>query len=162
MLPMIKSEFRKLGTVRSPWLLLAAGPLIVVAGITGLVKSGANVHDPAVQSKALAHVGLAAVFTLIFGILLAPFGWITPSWPDFLLFTTFGVISMVALACVNYSLKIALASVVAPYQYTFILWAIALGYVVFGDVPDAIMLCGAGIIIAAGLYIFWRESRKLG
>jgi ABC-2 type transport system permease protein len=68
-LPAIKSEFRKLSTVRSPWLLLAAGPLIVVAGITGLVKSGGNVHDPAVQSKALAHVGLAAVFTLIFGIL---------------------------------------------------------------------------------------------
>jgi drug/metabolite transporter (DMT)-like permease len=100
--------------------------------------------------------------TLIFGILLAPFGWITPSWPDFLLFTTFGVISMVALACVNYSLKIALASVVAPYQYTFILWAITLGYVVFGDVPDTIMLSGAAIIIAADLYIFWRESRKLG
>jgi ABC-2 type transport system permease protein len=40
-----------------------------VAGITGLVESGGNVHDPAQQGKALAHVGLAAVFTLIFGIL---------------------------------------------------------------------------------------------
>jgi ABC-2 type transport system permease protein len=69
MLPMIHGEFRKLSTVRSPWLLLAAGPLIVVAGITGLVESGGNVHDPAVQSKAFAHVGLAAVFTLIFGVL---------------------------------------------------------------------------------------------
>lgn len=69
MLPMIYSEFRKLGTVRGPWLLLAAGPLLVVAGITGLVQSGGNVHDPAVQSKALAHVALAALFTLIFGVL---------------------------------------------------------------------------------------------
>jgi len=68
-LPMIRSEFRKLSTIRGPWLLLAAGPLLVVAGITGLVQSGANVHDPAIQSKALAHVGLAALFTLIFGIL---------------------------------------------------------------------------------------------
>ena len=59
MLPMIRSEFRKLSTIRGPWLLLAAGPLLVVAGITGLVQSGADVHDPAVQSKALAHVGLA-------------------------------------------------------------------------------------------------------
>jgi ABC-2 type transport system permease protein len=65
----ITSEFRKLSTVRAPWLLLAAGPLIVVAGITGLVESGGNVHDPATQGKALAHVGLAAVFTLVFGIL---------------------------------------------------------------------------------------------
>jgi ABC-2 type transport system permease protein len=68
-LPMIRSEFRKLSTVRGPWLLLAAGPLLVVAGISGLVQSGANVHDPAIQSKALGHVSLAALFTLIFGIL---------------------------------------------------------------------------------------------
>jgi ABC-2 type transport system permease protein len=67
-LPLIRSEFRKLSTVRSPWLLLAAGPLLVVAGVTGLVQSGGNVHDPAVQGKALAHVALAALFTLIFGI----------------------------------------------------------------------------------------------
>ena len=69
MLPLIRSEFRKLSTVRSPWLLLAAGPLLVVAGVTGLVQSGGNVHDPSVQGKALAHVALAALFTLIFGIL---------------------------------------------------------------------------------------------
>ena len=67
--PQIRTEFRKLATIRSPWLLLAAGPVIVVAGITGLVLSGANVHDPAAQGRAMAHVGLAAVFTLIFGIL---------------------------------------------------------------------------------------------
>jgi ABC-2 type transport system permease protein len=67
--PHIRTELRKLTTIRSPWLLLAAGPVIVVAGITGLVVSGANLHDPAIQSRAMAHVGLAAVFTLIFGIL---------------------------------------------------------------------------------------------
>ena len=69
MLPMIRSEFRKLSTVRGPWLLLAAGPLLVVAGVTGLVQSGGNVHDPATQSTALSHVALAALVTLIFGIL---------------------------------------------------------------------------------------------
>ena len=63
------SEFRKLSTVRAPWLLLAAGPLVVLAGVTGLVQSGGDVHDPAAQGTALAHVGLAAVFTLMFGIL---------------------------------------------------------------------------------------------
>jgi ABC-2 type transport system permease protein len=67
--PVIHSEFRKLSTVRGPWLLLAAGPLIVAAGISGLAESGGNVHDPAQQAKALAHVGLAALITLIFGIL---------------------------------------------------------------------------------------------
>lgn len=65
---MIRSEFRKITSVRGPWLLLAAGPLIVVAGVTGLVLSGGDVHDPAVQRQALAHAGLAAVITLVFGI----------------------------------------------------------------------------------------------
>jgi len=68
MLPLIRSEWRKLSTVRGPWLLLAAGPLLVVAGITGLIQSGGNVHDPATAGKALAHVALAALFTLVFGI----------------------------------------------------------------------------------------------
>jgi ABC-2 type transport system permease protein len=65
----ISSELRKIITIRSPWLLLAAGPLIVVAGVTGLVESGGNLRDPATQSQALSHVGLAAVVTLIFGIM---------------------------------------------------------------------------------------------
>jgi ABC-2 type transport system permease protein len=67
--PVIRSEFRKLSTVRAPWLLLAAGPLITVAGISGLVASGGNLRDPALQSKAFSHVGLTAIVTLVFGIL---------------------------------------------------------------------------------------------
>jgi len=96
--------------------------------------------------------------TLLFGTAFAPFGWVTPSLRDFLLLSLFGVLSIVALACVNRSLKLAPASVVVPYQYTMIIWAIILGYVVFNDVPDLFTLAGAAIIIAAGLYIFWREQ----
>ena len=69
MLLLIRSEFRKVSTVRGPWLLLAAGPLLVLAGVAGLVQSGADLHDPATQSRALAHAGVAAIFTLVFGIL---------------------------------------------------------------------------------------------
>jgi drug/metabolite transporter (DMT)-like permease len=96
--------------------------------------------------------------TLLFGAMLAPFGWVTPSPRDFALLSLFGVLSIMALACVNHSLKLAPASVVVPYQYTIIVWAIVLGYGVFGDVPDPFTLAGAAIIIATGLYIFWREQ----
>jgi drug/metabolite transporter (DMT)-like permease len=98
--------------------------------------------------------------TLLFGAAFAPFAWITPSLRDFLLLSLFGVLAIVALACVNRSLKLAPASVVVPYQYTMIVWAIILGYAVFGDVPDLFTLTGAAIIIAAGLYIFWREQMR--
>jgi drug/metabolite transporter (DMT)-like permease len=100
--------------------------------------------------------------TLVFGAVIAPFGWITPSPRDLALLSLFGVLSIIALACVNRSLKLAPASVVVPYQYTLIVWAIVLGYVVFGDVPDAFTLSGAVIIIASGLYIFWREQMRGG
>jgi drug/metabolite transporter (DMT)-like permease len=96
--------------------------------------------------------------TLLFGIAFAPFRWVAPSLRDFLLLSLFGVVSIVALACVNRSLKLAPASVVVPYQYMMIVWAVVLGYAVFGDVPDLFTLAGAAIIIAAGLYIFWREQ----
>jgi drug/metabolite transporter (DMT)-like permease len=96
--------------------------------------------------------------TFVFGALTAPFGWVTPSPRDFVLLALFGVLAILALACVNRSLKLAPASVVAPYQYTLIVWAIVLGYFVFGDEPDLATLVGAAIIIAAGLFILWREQ----
>jgi len=63
--------------------------------------------------------------------------------------------------CVNRSLKLAPASVVVPYQYSMIVWAVMFGYVVFGDVPQMATIAGAAIITGAGLYIFLRE-RQLG
>ena len=72
-----------------------------------------------------------------------------------------GVTSVCALLCVNRSLKLAPASVVVPYQYTMIIWAVLFGYVAFGDLPSMATLIGAAIIVAAGLYIFLRE-RNLG
>lgn len=66
---LIRTELLKLRTIRSPWLLLAASPLLVVAGTSGLVVSGDKPLDATAQSQALAHVGLASLFTLVFGIL---------------------------------------------------------------------------------------------
>ena len=68
---------------------------------------------------------------------------------------------MSALLGVNRSLKLAPASVVVPYQYSMIVWAVMFGYLVFGDVPSPATIAGAAIIIGAGLYIFLRE-RRLG
>src|SRR3954447_10480614 len=99
--------------------------------------------------------------TFLLGALMSPFGWVTPSVGSLGLFAAAGCISVAALLCVNRSLKLAPASVVVPYQYSMIVWAVMFGYFVFGDVPSAPMIIGAAIIIGAGLYIFLRE-RKLG
>jgi len=107
----------------------------------------------------LATSQFAGTFTL--GLLMSPFGWVTPSVGSLGLFAAAGIISVSALLCVNRSLKLAPASVVVPYQYTMIVWAVMFGYVVFGDVPSMATIAGAVIIIGAGFYIFLRE-RELG
>src|SRR6202008_4085083 len=107
----------------------------------------------------LASTQFIGTFTL--GALMAPFGWIAPSFRSLGLFVLAGAISVSALMCVNRSLKLAPASVVVPYQYSMIVWAVMFGYFVFGDVPRMATILGVVIIIGAGLYIFLRE-RKLG
>jgi drug/metabolite transporter (DMT)-like permease len=99
--------------------------------------------------------------TFVFGAVLAPFGWITPTPKGLVFFAVAGCISVCALLCGNRSLKLAPASVVVPYQYSMIIWAVMFGYAVFGDVPSIATIVGAGIIIGAGFYIFLRE-RDLG
>ena len=98
------------------------------------------------------------VGALIFGAVVAPFTWVTLNWRDGVLLMFLGVTAMIAHACINRSLKLAPASVVVPYQYSTIFWAVILGYIFFNDIPSAGMLTGAGIIIAAGIYIFIRAQ----
>lgn len=98
------------------------------------------------------------VGTLLVSSTVAPIAWIAPLLRDFVLMAVLGVVAMVAFFCINRALKLSPASVVVPFQYTMIVWAIVLGYLVFGDVPDAFTLVGAAIIVAAGLYILWREQ----
>ena len=101
---------------------------------------------------------------LIFGIVAAPFHWVTPGPVDLAGLLLLGIVSMAAHVCVNRSLKIAPASVVAPYQYTLIVWAIVLGYLAFGDVVGFWTLVGAAIICVAGLALLLleREAAKRG
>jgi len=98
--------------------------------------------------------------TFVIGAIWTPFVWVAPSAFDLIFLSGFGAISVVALFSVNRSLKLAPASVVVPYQYTLLLWAVLFGWWFFGEVPDLYTLLGGAIIVAAGLYIFWREQVK--
>lgn len=65
---MIATEFRKLRTVRGPWVLLATAQLLIIAGASGLLARG-DINDPTKVPGALAHVGLASLFPLVLGIM---------------------------------------------------------------------------------------------
>ncbi|OAF00880.1 multidrug DMT transporter permease [Bradyrhizobium centrolobii] len=101
------------------------------------------------------------VGTFLLGAALSAFHWVPPTKGSLVIFALAGCVSVTALFCVNRSLKLAPASVVVPYQYSMIVWAVIFGFVVFGDVPSIATIVGAAIIIGAGFYIYLRE-RDLG
>lgn len=72
----------------------------------------------------------------------------------------FGVI---AQFCLTKAYAIASPSLIAPFEYTALIWSAILGYLIWGDIPDIYAIIGAGLIVASGLYIIHRErilSRK--
>jgi drug/metabolite transporter (DMT)-like permease len=96
---------------------------------------------------------------LVFGAALAPFGWVQPTLRDFALLSLLGVVAMAAHMLVAQSLRIAQAAVVAPFQYTLIVWAALFGWLFFGEWPNPMLIAGAVVIVASGLYLLWREGR---
>jgi drug/metabolite transporter (DMT)-like permease len=110
------------------------------------------------------HPLTSLLFTATFGAVIAslilPWHW---EWPDL---TGWGLLAASGLAgaighfCIIEAFRNAPASVVSPFSYSSLLWAALLGFLVWGDIPQLQVLAGAALIIASGLYIFFRE-RKL-
>ena len=75
---------------------------------------------------------------------------------------TLGVASVVLLIGYNFGVKtmrVGDVAVVTPFRYSILLWAMLLGYLLFGDSPDALTLLGAAIVAGAGAFTLWREQR---
>ncbi|HWA04625.1 MAG TPA: DMT family transporter [Rhizomicrobium sp.] len=71
-----------------------------------------------------------------------------------------GLFGGVGQVCMTYSYRYAEPSLLAPFDYVAMVWAIFLGYFVFFEVPEPTVLAGAGAVIASGLYIVFRERRS--
>lgn len=72
-------------------------------------------------------------------------------------FLLLGVLNATGMTCVSLGFRLAPAAAVSPLLYTEMIWAIILGYLIFGDAPAGMMLLGAGIIIASGIYLIESE-----
>jgi drug/metabolite transporter (DMT)-like permease len=102
-----------------------------------------------------------SLFCTVGGLLTLPFGWIVPSAPQLAALIALGVIGGVSHILLTESYRYAPASLVAPLDYTSLLWAFILGYWAFGEVPTATVYVGAVIVAGSGLFVIWRE-RQLG
>jgi drug/metabolite transporter (DMT)-like permease len=97
----------------------------------------------------------------IAGALTLPFEWYTPTLPQLVGLIALGVLGGLAHILLTESYRYAQASVVAPFDYTSMLWALLLGYWLFGELPETLVYLGAAIVAIAGLFVIFRE-RQLG
>lgn len=100
-----------------------------------------------------------ALTASLMGLLTAPFGWVWPSREVALLLVASGLLGGVGQLMMTASYRYADASALAPFWYAQLIFATALGFILFDEVPTPQMLAGAGLVITAGLLIAWRESR---
>jgi drug/metabolite transporter (DMT)-like permease len=113
------------------------------------LRASNGFHLVTLQTSGVALAGLSTL----------PLGWVTPGPLAFVLICLLGLVATTAHFMLNHAVKLAPANVVAPFQYSAIVWAMALGYLIWGDVPTPAALTGAALIVGAGLAIFFHENR---
>ncbi|ADZ69903.1 DMT family transporter [Polymorphum gilvum] len=164
-------------------ILIILSPHIGATAISGSTWFGALCAAAAAFFSALAMIFVrklcetertATIVTWFSGtasllaLLTIPFGWIDPTWawvvPDW---ETAGLLVFVGLAgglgqiIMTQSYRYADASTIAPFDYANMIWAVLLGWLLFSEVPVAEVIIGAAIVIAAGIFVIFRE-RRLG
>ncbi|GMG80897.1 DMT family transporter [Paralimibaculum aggregatum] len=156
-----------------------AGVVVGLIGALIILRPGLGVFQPASLLVVMAACCLAGfqvatramsgsdsiwttmLYTTLIGSIAAslamPFVWETPETRFLPFLLVIGCIGFVGHLCLVWALSQAPASLLAPFSYTQMVWAIALGWIVFGEFPDTATLVGAGVIICAGLYVWHRE-----
>jgi len=115
---------------------------------------------PDTVPTALVSAVTAVIVTIAGGALVVPLGGWTPmSAGQTLEIGAAAVLLLFGYQFIIMAMRGGDISFVAPFRYTSLLWAILLGYMIFGQVPDLPMMIGATVVIASGLYTLYRERR---
>jgi len=128
------------------------GSTMYAAGVT-ITRALKDTHWLQLVTWQFAGAGLT-------GLVTAPIGWVTPGPVDLMLLFLLGVVAVVCFILIVRALSNTPASVLAPFQYSSILWAAVMGWLVWGDVPTREIVIGNAIIVASGLFLFYRERRR--
>jgi drug/metabolite transporter (DMT)-like permease len=138
-----------------------AGSLFAIANavLFGTVAVGVR-RMAATESTATMIMHQMVAFTVFFAAFL-PFGWVTPkNAVDWTAMIANGLANAAGQFLWTRALGLAPASAVAPFNYFSLVWAIGLGFLVWGDVPAATLLMGSAIVVGSGVFLLWHESRK--
>ncbi|MGO4728672.1 MULTISPECIES: DMT family transporter [unclassified Inquilinus] len=146
---------RPTGAALSPSALIALGGATLFSLILIVTRRLRQTGGLGLITYQMLGTGLAGAATV-------PFAWVTPSGFDLVLLLGLGAVAMGAHLCLNRALSLAPAAVVAPYQYSTIVIAAALGWAIWGDVPTPQIIIGNLVIIASGLFVYYRERQIKG
>lgn len=147
----------------------AAGAMTVatVGSVLALIAAFCNAGT-VIQTRRLTQsettssiVFYFSLVTALAGAVTLPFAWYSPTGSELVKLISLGMLGGIAHIFLTESYRHASASVVAPFDYSSMLWALLLGYWLFGELPDTLVYLGASIVAGAGLFVIWRE-RALG
>jgi drug/metabolite transporter (DMT)-like permease len=160
------------------WAAVACG----FVGVLVMIRPGTSLFDPvaliALVSAFSYALGIIAIRRLIrtestpamvfylsingaaVGFAAIPFGWVWPSWPQFLALLSVGLLGGIGQLLLTAAYRLAPVAVIAPFDYSAMLYVTILGYLVFGELPDATLLVGAAIVVVSGLVLVRGESRN--
>jgi drug/metabolite transporter (DMT)-like permease len=110
-----------------------------------------------ILSAIFGHGRWAATAPEALRFLMLP--WIWPQPLDFLAMAVCGAIAAAALTLLTQAYRVAPAALVAPFEYSFMFWALLWGWLFWGDLPDPLAWLGIAVIIGAGLHLLRAEAR---
>ncbi|GKY87121.1 DMT family transporter [Sinisalibacter aestuarii] len=139
----------------------ALGAMLVLMSATFAALAQIFIRKMVATERAATVVFYFTLSSTAFSLLTIPFGWVLPTGRDAMLLILAGLFGGVGQGMLTSAYRFAHASVVAPFDYASMLFAIAIGYFIFAEVPTSMTLAGAALIVLAGILIIWRE-RQLG
>jgi drug/metabolite transporter (DMT)-like permease len=102
-----------------------------------------------------------SVTASVLSLMTLPFGWVVPSPNTMFLLILAGVLGGMAQILITSSFRFGAASMLAPIDYSSMLFSILIGYFWFDEIPTMVMLIGAALVISGNVLVIWRE-RRLG
>ena len=139
----------------------ALGALLVLGGAVFAALAQVFVRKLVATEQTAAIVFWFSVTASVLSLATLPFGWVWPTPFEAGLLVLAGLMGGLGQILLTSSYREADASLVAPFDYASMIFALAIGWFVFAEAPTVTMLLGAGIVILAGILIIWRE-RQLG
>ncbi|MEO0991223.1 MAG: DMT family transporter [Pseudomonadota bacterium] len=138
---------------------LTIGAFIVLAGAFCAAMAQVQVRRLVETEQTAAIVFWFSVTASCLALLTAPFGWVMPSMPVVAMLVAAGLIGGVGQILLTSAYRYGDASIIAPFEYASILFAVAIGYWFFDEVPADTTLLGAVLVISAGVLIIYRERQ---